>query len=49
MEKIDLIQDLQQQLKMDSYEPKSDTEKARTLNIWMHGGRFIGGYKKDEE
>lgn len=34
-------------LKMDLYEPTGDTETARPLVIWVHGGSFIGGSKTD--
>ena len=34
-------------LKMDFYEPTGDTETARPLIIWVHGGSFIGGSKMD--
>jgi len=34
-------------LKMDFYEPSGDTETARPLIIWVHGGSFIGGSKAD--
>jgi poly(3-hydroxybutyrate) depolymerase len=34
-------------LKMDFYEPTGDTETARPLIIWVHGGSFIGGSKTD--
>ena len=32
---------------MDIYEPNGDTETARPLIIWAHGGSFIGGSKTD--
>ena len=34
-------------LKMDIYEPTGDTETARPMIIWAHGGSFIGGSKTD--
>jgi len=34
-------------LKLDFYEPTGDTETARPLIIWVHGGSFIGGSKTD--
>lgn len=34
-------------LKMDFYQPTGDTETARPLIIWVHGGSFIGGSKMD--
>lgn len=34
-------------LKLDFYEPTGDTEPARPLIIWVHGGSFIGGSKTD--
>jgi para-nitrobenzyl esterase len=34
-------------LKMDLYQPTGDTETARPLLIWVHGGSFIGGSKTD--
>jgi para-nitrobenzyl esterase len=34
-------------LTMDIYEPTGDTETARPLIIWAHGGSFIGGTKND--
>ena len=34
-------------LDMDIYEPNGDTETARPLIIWAHGGSFIGGSKTD--
>ena len=37
------------QLKLDFYEPTGDTELARPLIIWVHGGSFIGGSKTDND
>jgi acetyl esterase/lipase len=37
------------QLKLDVYEPTGDTELARPLIIWVHGGSFIGGSKTDND
>ena len=34
-------------LNMNIYEPTGDTETARPLIIWAHGGSFIGGSKTD--
>jgi poly(3-hydroxybutyrate) depolymerase len=34
-------------LKLDVYQPTGDTELARPLLIWVHGGSFIGGSKTD--
>lgn len=34
-------------LLLDVYEPNGDTETARPLIIWTHGGSFIGGSKTD--
>ena len=34
-------------LLLDFYEPNGDTETARPLIIWVHGGSFIGGSKTD--
>lgn len=34
-------------LLLDVYEPNGDTETARPLIIWTHGGSFIGGTKTD--
>jgi hypothetical protein len=34
-------------LKLDVYQPNGDTESARPLIIWVHGGSFIGGSKTD--
>ena len=34
-------------LALDVYEPTGDTETARPLIIWVHGGSFIGGSKTD--
>ena len=34
-------------LSLDVYEPTGDTETARPLIIWVHGGSFIGGSKTD--
>lgn len=34
-------------LMLDVYEPNGDTETARPLIIWTHGGSFIGGSKTD--
>lgn len=34
-------------LKLDFYEPTGDTETARPLIIWAHGGSFLGGSKTD--
>jgi carboxylesterase type B len=34
-------------LKLDFYEPTGDTETARPLIIWAHGGSFLGGTKTD--
>ncbi|MBD3636813.1 MAG: T9SS type A sorting domain-containing protein [Crocinitomicaceae bacterium] len=36
-------------LDMDIYEPDGDTETARPLIIWAHGGSFIGGTKTDPD
>jgi hypothetical protein len=32
---------------LDVYQPTGDTELARPLLIWVHGGSFIGGSKTD--
>ena len=37
------------QLKLDFYEPTGDTELARPLIIWVHGGSFIVGSKTDND
>ena len=37
------------QLDMDIYEPTGDTETARPLIIWAHGGSFIGGTKNEQD
>ncbi|MFM6934015.1 MAG: T9SS type A sorting domain-containing protein [Flavobacteriales bacterium] len=37
------------QLKLDFYEPTGDTQLARPLIIWVHGGSFIGGSKTDND
>ena len=37
------------QLDMDIYEPTGDTETARPLIIWAHGGSFIGGTKTEAD
>lgn len=37
------------QLNMDIYEPTGDTETARPLIIWAHGGSFIGGDKTNAD
>jgi hypothetical protein len=37
------------QLDLDVYEPTGDTETARPLIIWAHGGSFIGGSKNDAD
>lgn len=37
------------QLDMDIYEPTGDTETARPLIIWAHGGSFIGGTKAEAD
>jgi para-nitrobenzyl esterase len=34
-------------LKLDVYEPTGDTEVARPLIVWVHGGSFLGGSKTD--
>ena len=34
-------------LDMDIYEPTGDTETARPLIIWAHGGSFVAGSKTD--
>jgi poly(3-hydroxybutyrate) depolymerase len=34
-------------LKLDFYEPASDTAALRPLIIWAHGGSFLGGTKTD--
>ncbi|MFZ9029420.1 MAG: alpha/beta hydrolase fold domain-containing protein, partial [Crocinitomicaceae bacterium] len=34
-------------LLLDFYEPNGDTETARPLILWVHGGSFIGGSKTD--
>ena len=34
-------------LRMDIYEPTGDTETARPLIVWAHGGSFIGGSRTD--
>ena len=36
-------------LDMDIYEPTGDTETARPLIIWAHGGSFIGGTKNEAD
>jgi para-nitrobenzyl esterase len=36
-------------LDMDIYEPTGDTETARPLIIWAHGGSFIGGTKTEDD
>ncbi len=36
-------------LKLDFFEPTGDTETARPLIIWVHGGSFIGGSKTDND
>ena len=36
-------------LDMNIYEPTGDTETARPLIIWAHGGSFIGGTKTDPD
>ncbi|MEX1003582.1 MAG: T9SS type A sorting domain-containing protein [Crocinitomicaceae bacterium] len=36
-------------LDMDIYEPTGDTETARPLIIWAHGGSFIGGTKTEAD
>ena len=36
-----------QDLFLDVYEPTGDTETARPLIIWAHGGSFIGGSRTD--
>ncbi len=38
-----------QTLSMDIYEPTGDTETARPLIIWAHGGSFIAGSKTDAD
>ncbi len=38
-----------QNLVMDIYQPTGDTETARPLIIWVHGGSFIGGSKSDAD
>lgn len=37
------------QLDLDFYEPTGDTETARPLIIWAHGGSFIFGSKTDAD
>ena len=37
------------QLDLDVYEPAGDTETARPLITWAHGGSFIGGSKNPYE
>ena len=37
------------QLDLDVYEPTGDTETARPLIVWAHGGSFIGGSKTDPD
>ncbi len=34
---------------LDFYEPNGDTETARPLILWIHGGSFIGGSKTDSD
>jgi para-nitrobenzyl esterase len=34
-------------LKLDVYQPTGDTETARPLIIFVHGGSFVGGTKTD--
>ncbi|MEX0874537.1 MAG: alpha/beta hydrolase [Actinomycetota bacterium] len=34
-----------EKLKLDIYEPESDTETARPVFVWAHGGSMIGGDK----
>jgi para-nitrobenzyl esterase len=36
-------------LDLDIYEPDGDTETARPLIIWAHGGSFIGGTKTEAD
>ena len=36
-------------LDLDIYEPTGDTETARPLIIWAHGGSFIGGSRTDSD
>jgi hypothetical protein len=36
-------------LALDFYEPTADAAPARPLIIWVHGGSFIGGDKKDPD
>jgi poly(3-hydroxybutyrate) depolymerase len=36
-----------QTLALDFYEPTGDTETARPLIVWAHGGSFIGGSRTD--
>lgn len=36
-------------LKLDFYEPQGDTETARPLIVWVHGGSFLGGSKTDQD
>lgn len=36
-------------LKLDFYEPTSDTATVRPLIIWIHGGSFLGGTKTDAD
>ena len=38
-----------QTLMLDVYEPTGDTETARPLIIWVHGGSFIGGTRTDSD
>lgn len=36
-------------LKLDLYEPTGDSETARPLIFWVHGGSFLGGTKTDAD
>lgn len=36
-------------LNLDVYEPNGDTETARPLIVWAHGGSFIGGTRTDSD
>lgn len=37
-----------QDLPMDIYQPEKDTSHLRPLIIWVHGGSFIGGNRKEK-
>lgn len=36
-------------LKLDFYEPTSDTMQFRPLIVWVHSGSFLGGTKTDQD